>query len=186
MKMIAESDLIIQMRGGRFTPITNTDLSLPTVRSEAAQNEAIQKTETMKFIEQARVHRMQENKNRTKYDSKIRDKEEGIFDKAVTKIVADDSQFEHMKTVHDIIDDCYQHTDAKVAEVMQQIVKVYNHKKSNRIDPKTDFDIFKVLKNSIAFPLGYEEPITEAEAILKDQKLKKAMQDFMDSRNPGY
>lgn len=62
---------------------------------------------------------------------------------------------------------------------MRQIVNVYNKKKSNKIDPKTDIDIFSVLQNNISFPVGgYEEPMTLAEAVKNDLKLKELMLKF--------
>lgn len=40
--------------------------------------------------------------------------------------------------MHDKIEDIFQHTDSKVAEVMKQITRVYNKKDTNRMDPVTD------------------------------------------------
>jgi hypothetical protein len=72
----------------------------------------------------------------------------------------------------DKIRDIFKHTDSKVAEVLFKIIKCYNKKASNKIDPKTDHDFLKILDNNIALPIGYEEPMSLAEAIENDQKLK--------------
>ncbi len=66
-----------------------------------------------------------------------------------TAVVEEHSIFEHSKTMYDKLSDIFNHTENKIFEVMMQVLKVYNKKKSNRLDCNTDPDIQKVLINSI-------------------------------------
>ena len=61
---------------------------------------------------------------------------------------------------------------------MERLVKVYNNKKSNRLDPQTDEDLYKVLRNNIAFPVGYEEPMVKAVSI--EEKLQEMLLKYME------
>lgn len=56
------------------------------------------------------------------------------------KIVPQDSQFENLKTAGEKIDDIFDHTDAKVVEVMEKITKIYNKKRSSTLDFDKDED----------------------------------------------
>ena len=56
------------------------------------------------------------------------------------KIVPQDSQFENLKTAGEKIDDIFDHTDAKVVEVMEKITKIYNKKRSSTLDFEKDED----------------------------------------------
>jgi hypothetical protein len=58
-----------------------------------------------------------------------------------TAVIDEHSIFEHNKTMNDKLTDICNHTDEKIFEVMIQILKVYNKKKSNLLDCKTDPDI---------------------------------------------
>lgn len=126
--MIKESDIRILMGGGRFNPIADNELLLPSVRM---QNSEISE-KTQKVSEKVDQNR--------KYDSKIRDGEVDVIKEIYTGIIKE-SQFEHRKNIRDKVDDIFRHTDSKVSEVTQKLLQTYNRKQSNRIDIETDNDI---------------------------------------------
>lgn len=84
--------------------------------------------------------RVEIGKAKRKYQSKLKEPETNIL-KNIDDVVADHSQFEHLKTVTDKIDDIFSHTDGKVTEVMKTLVKIYNKKASNRLNCLNDNDI---------------------------------------------
>jgi hypothetical protein len=69
--------------------------------------------------------------------------------------VPDNSQFENLKTAGEKIDDIFDHTDAKVVEVMEKITKLYNKKRSSTLDLDSDEDLLNALRNNIAFHSMY-------------------------------
>jgi len=71
------------------------------------------------------------------------------------KIVPQDSQFENLKTAGEKIDDIFDHTDAKVVEVMEKIIKIYNKKRSSTLDFDKDEDFIHAFQNNIAFHSKY-------------------------------
>lgn len=90
-----------------------------------------------------------------KFQTKIRDRET-IVTVNYDKVVPDNSQYEHLKTAGEKIDDIFDHTDAKVVQVMDKLTKVYNNKRSSTLDPTEDEDLQNVLKNNIAFHVKYQ------------------------------
>ena len=65
-------------------------------------------------------------------------------------IIKEHSRFEHVKTLPDKIQDIYEHTDAKIGEVMRQAATEYNKIGTNKIDPHSAKTLQNVLKNSFA------------------------------------
>jgi len=66
-----------------------------------------------------------------------------------------DSQFEKLKTAGEKIDDIFDHTDNKIAEVMQKVTKLYNKKRSTELDFWQDQDFRHEFTNTIAFDENY-------------------------------
>ena len=145
-KEIAQSDLIMQLRGGPFRPIDPSQLHLPSVRSEESQVGAT----AVRTLEKR--HKTQKIR-REKYESKLREKEKLISDGVYEAVVPEHSQYEHVKSVHDKVVDIFQHTDSKVSEVVHKVTQIYNKKRSNKLDIQMDSDINKVYKNSIAYSI---------------------------------
>lgn len=73
-----------------------------------------------------------------KFKTKIREKLVSLVTTNYDAIIPEETQFETVKTMTDKIDDIFDHTDQKVNQVMTQLTKTYNRKKSNLVDPKED------------------------------------------------
>lgn len=56
-----------------------------------------------------------------------------------------------MKTAGEKVDEIFDHTDAKVVEVMKNLTKIYNKKKSIALDIEKDEDLRHALANNISF-----------------------------------
>jgi len=93
-------------------------------------------------------------------------------------VITVDPHKEHIKTVPDKIDEIFTHTDKKVAEVFETLVGTYNSKRSNLLDVTNDKDLNKVLEKTIAFPVGYREPLKLHELKAQQEKqIWKAVQE---------
>ena len=74
--------------------------------------------------------------NTRKYSSIMKDTAgRNMFDGFYSAIIEEKSQYEHAKKMTDILEDIFNHTDARVAFNTEKLVEMYNKQRGEDMDP---------------------------------------------------
>jgi hypothetical protein len=82
-----------------------------------------------------------------KFKSKLRNQADQVYKGTYMEVIKEHAQFEHVKNMHEKIEDIYSNTDNKVKEIAAQMALEWNRRRS--VQP-TDRQVQRLLLNTIA------------------------------------
>jgi len=97
------------------------------------------------------------DKQKRIYASKVHDWEEEKFiayKNTYTKVIPEISQYEHLKNRYDLCQDIFNHTEAKIKESTENLVRVYNKNFGCDMDNNQIKDVMQ--SGDMYFPLNFK------------------------------